>query len=486
MFLLKNAWLSIIRNKSRNILIGIIFLVVACAATITLAIKNTATDLIDSYSSAYEKEVTITFDRSNMMKDFDMGNKESREEAKEAFNNISSYTIDDIKKYSEVNHIESYYYTYNISLNGNSIEKATSEFEDGRGGMGGKGPMQESSYDFKLNGYDSIDSMSEFINGTYTINSIVDNAWEIAFSGNYIFINQELADYNELSLNDKVRFEDNDGGVYEFEIIGIYTENSSEDLGMSMFSNSVNTIITNADALVSIALNNENIRGEVSPTFIIDDYDNVDNVQADFYELGLDEKYILETNEEVALSAVSGVSNVNNFASTFLIITLIIGGIVLFIINMINIRERKYEIGVLRTIGISKLKLTLQFIFELMIVAFVSLLIGASIGSVMAKPVSNSLLKNEIANSSKQVDRIDRNFGEGMPNNDKFGGDRKDNFGFRGIPVVQAYDSIDAVVNVIVVIELLIIGLVLVLISGLAAMISIQRFSPLTILNERS
>ena len=61
MFILKNAFISIMRNKGRNVLIGVIILVIACACTITLAINNTASDLINSYDSAYEKELTITF-----------------------------------------------------------------------------------------------------------------------------------------------------------------------------------------------------------------------------------------------------------------------------------------------------------------------------------------------------------------------------------------------------------------------------------------
>ena len=49
MFIFKNACISITRNKGRNILIGAIILVIACACTITLAINNTASDLINSY-----------------------------------------------------------------------------------------------------------------------------------------------------------------------------------------------------------------------------------------------------------------------------------------------------------------------------------------------------------------------------------------------------------------------------------------------------
>lgn len=50
---------------------------------------------------------------------------------------------------------------------------------------------------------------------------------------------------------------------------------------------------------------------------------------------------------------------------------------------------------------------------------------------------------------------------------------------------VQAIQNLEAVVDFTVVIQLLGIGLLLTLISSLASMISIQRFSPLTILKER-
>ncbi len=488
MFILKNAWISIKRNKGRNILIGIIILIIACACTITLAIKNTAIDLIESYKSSYNQEVTISFDRANMMKDFDPSGAEGRESARERFDNIASYTISDIESFADSEYIESYYYTYAIGLNGNNIEKAEIESNnDIPNGYGhGKEPNM-SSTDFTLTGYSSLDAMSEFINGTYTMNEITDNAWEIAFDGNYVFINQELADYNELKLNDKIILEDEDGNTYEFEIIGIFKENEEGTTeSMSMFSNSANTIVTNASAVTKITTNNEDLRTTINPTFIIDSYDNVEKLQDEFYEKGLDENFVLQTNEEEATSGISSIKNINSFATTFLTLTLIIGGIVLFVINMINIRERKYEIGVLRTIGISKFKLTMQFVLELVIISFVALILGAGIGAVSSKGISNSLLENEINSSNERTEEIDKNFGGadmkgGMPNR----GDRGEMRG-RGMPVVEAYDSIDAVVDIKVLLELLGIGLSLVLVSSIASMVSIQRFTPLTILKERS
>ena len=488
MFIFKNAWVSIMRNKGRNILIAVIILIIACACTITLAINNTATDLINSYSSAYDKELTLSFDRESMMKDFDIRGEEGREQAKEKFENINTYSIDDVKAFAEVDHIENYYYTYSFSLNGKSIDKAEIEVESDFGGFGGFGGgrgehSNKSSMDFTLTGYSSIESMSEFISGTYTITEITDSAWDIVFDGNYVFINQELASYNELSLNDKIKLEDQNGKTYEFEIIGIFEDNEdSEDSVMSMFSNSANTIITNAEILVNIDEENDNITGSVNPTFIIDDYNNADEIQESLYEVGLDETYIVETNQEIAEAGVSSVKNVKSFATTFLIITLLIGGVVLFILNMINIRERKYEIGVFRTIGISKLKLTMQFASELLVVAFIALIIGAGLGATMSKPVSNSLLSSEIESATNSRDEMQNNFGGpgGMPMG------MTDFNNMSGVPSIQAYDTIDAVVNIEVIIELLVIGLSLVFVSSLASMISIQRFSPLTILKERS
>ena len=143
---------------------------------------------------------------------------------------------------------------------------------------------------------------------------------------------------------------------------------------------------------------------------------------------------------------------------------------------MINIRERKYEIGVFRTIGVSKFKLTMQFVLEILIVSMIMLCIGAVCGSLLAKPIGNLLLKNEIESSQEQTEKISNNFGKGGPMDMQHSGTVE----------VQSIDTIDAIVDFTVIAQLLVIGVLLTLISSLASMISIQRFSPLTILKERS
>ena len=144
---------------------------------------------------------------------------------------------------------------------------------------------------------------------------------------------------------------------------------------------------------------------------------------------------------------------------------------------MINLRERKYEIGVLRTIGMSKFNLALKFVLELLIVSFVSLLLGVMAGAVSSKTISNKLLSSEIKSSQNSNNEMRENFGNPM---------NRDFKNMRGMKSIEAYDSINAVVDIKVVLELIIIGNLLVIVSSIFEIVSIQRFSPLTILKERS
>lgn len=70
MYILKNAWISITRNKGRNILMGIIILVIACATTISLTIISASNKLVSSYQEKYDITATIGMNRESMMKNF--------------------------------------------------------------------------------------------------------------------------------------------------------------------------------------------------------------------------------------------------------------------------------------------------------------------------------------------------------------------------------------------------------------------------------
>lgn len=151
---------------------------------------------------------------------------------------------------------------------------------------------------------------------------------------------------------------------------------------------------------------------------------------------------------------------------------------------MINVRERKYEIGVLRTIGMKKSLVCSQFVVELLIVSIVALTLGTIGGSILSVPTANYLLENEIESAKTAQNEVQNNFGRGPESNQEKGlfEPKKMN----GVMNIDQVTSINAVVDFKVVLQLFGIGILLTVVSSLSSMIMISRFSPLTILRERT
>lgn len=544
MYIFKNAFVSIWRNKSRNILIAIIITVIAAACTVGLAIRNSAQTIVKAYIDKNTYEATIVLDRKNIVSSFE-GGDDSWEENIEKFNEIKNLTVDEINTYGDSDYLSSYYYTYSIGMDSSNINEATDQIEKkttettttrrqyspGISGGPNMPPGGGSSTttttktkeeqiinsnivdgEFNIIGYSSYASMNDFISGDYSITSgYVDDD----FASNSCVINSELAILNELQLGDTITLvnPDYDDLAYELVVTGIYEDNSTESSKMSMYSSSVNKIITNNTFIETILKDDEDINLDITPKYILKDKDDFEVFSAEVTEKGLSENYTVTSNIDDIDSETESVRNVSTFALTFLLITLAIGGVVLFVINMINIRERKYEIGVLRTIGMKKSLVVGQFVFELLIVAVIGLIIGAIIGSASSVKVANKLLENEISSIAEQKSNIMNNFGnqtdkpevrdnstEDTKETDSSEEDTLDNTktiseesikekntpNIGEIAQISEFDSIDAVVDWKVLLELLGIGILLTLISSSASMISIANFSPLKILKERS
>ena len=515
MYIFKNAIVSIKRNKGRNILIGIIVMVIAAAATVTLAIRQSASTLVDAYENKYNVEATLTVNRDSIMSQMQSGT-DSMEDNINKWNSIASPTIDEINSYGDSNYVTSYYYTYQVGMNGSNVTAATSsinktttdtsttkysgESSERKGMMGGGTSTTTTTHqerietnslngDFTVVGYSSYDGMSDFVSGNYTI---TDGEISTDFNSNDCVISSELAELNSLSVGDTITLvnPNNSKKTYSLTITGIYTDNTSDSASMDkMFSNSANKIITNSNLVTSMVSDDSTLKTTITPTYILRSKYVTDDFADEVKSKGLSDNYEVTNNLDSISSETESISNVSNFATTFLIVTLVIGGVVLLIINMINVRERKYEIGVLRTIGMSKIAVISQFVFELLMVSLIGLLLGAVIGSASSVSIANGLLSQEITSAQTQTENVNSNFGHGpesdstsSSNNTAPSTSKKVN----GVANVSQVSSIDAVVNIQVLAELLGIGLALTLVSSLSAMISIANFRPLTILKERS
>ena len=187
-------------------------------------------------------------------------------------------------------------------------------------------------------------------------------------------------------------------------------------------------------------------------------------------------------------------------AGWFLVIIFIIGGVILVVLNIFNIRERKYEIGVLTAMGMKKYKVAMQFVVEILIVTMVAILIGTCIGALCSVPVTNALLENQVNGQQNQQNQIDNSFGRpcnmpsggGIPSMPSmpsggggFGGGFNDFFNSVGQNTSNYITEIDSAMNLTVVFQMIGVGLLLTLIASIASVLFVMRYDPLKILANR-
>lgn len=117
--------------------------------------------------------------------------------------------------------------------------------------------------------------------------------------------------------------------------------------------------------------------------------------------MGLSDDYTVSSSDLTSYEeSLEPLQHLSEYAGYFLMVILAIGAVILIVLHIFAIRERKYEIGVLAAIGMKKWKIAVQFLTESLCITFCALIIGAGIGAVSSVPVTNHLLAQQIESTS--------------------------------------------------------------------------------------
>ena len=529
MYIIKNAFRCISRSKGRNILIGIIALVIAVSACIGLSIRQAAESAKESALDGMSVSATISYDRASAMGDMAggrpgnmggggfMGGGFDPSQLGDIMGKDSSLSLEEYQKYAEAESVQDFYYTLTAYFNGSeSFSPVTDETEDSDssddsssstfpGGMfGGMNFDMGASGDFSVIGYSSDSSMTEFVNGNA---SIVDGTMFDEGTDELVcVISEELAMYNSLSVGDTIVITNPslDTETYTLTVSGIYTNSDNNDFSMSMLGASqdpANRIYMSANALQSVLDDSEEndsdtkITGNLSATYTFADVESYESFEEEVRDLGLDESYTVSSSDISAFeSRLAPLNTLSKMAGWFLLVILIIGGVILVVLNIFNVRERKYEVGVLTAMGMKKWKVAAQFMCEILVVTMLAVIIGAGIGAVSSVPVTNALLEGQVQSQNNQQIQMEQSFGR----SGNFGG------GFSGnmpsdIPDISGNNpfgdmlggaadyvtEIDSAMNLTVVFQMIGVGLLLTLAASAASVLFIMRYDPLKILANR-
>ena len=547
MYILKNAFRCISRAKGRNILIGLVVLLLSVSSCIGLSIKEANRTLKKQYAD--DMEITATVNpkdmRNNRNISLDKLTELSDSTLVKEFNYSSSVYFaagdgiepldvagsfkqnkDFREKYGDVKNGETRTTTETESAeSSNGGEKSNSEFPQmpgdfppgGGDGAGSKTFITNNNFffnmasmnDFTVTAYNTDSAMPEYISALNVINSTDESL--------NCVISKSLAEENGLENGSTFTLKnpDNEEEIYTFTVVGvfdssesaesqdtssnasftdnyIYVSNAAMEKILSQ-SAEVNTETETADESENSEKSNA-LTANYKGTFIfanLDDYNSFSESLGDDYTLVSDDV----SNYE---QSISQLETLGKYATYFLIVIFIIGAFVLVIINLFSIRNRKYEIGVLTAIGMKKWKVATQFVVELFVVTFAALIIGSAVGSVASVPVTNSLLVT--INSEEATETGDaQQFGDfpspggNMPGGSSgkmtspggFGENFKNMMGDFSGNVNNYIANISSATDMTVILEMILVGMGLTLISSAAAVTFVMRYEPLKILNNR-
>ncbi|WP_036728358.1 ABC transporter permease [Peptoniphilus mikwangii] len=229
-----------------------------------------------------------------------------------------------------------------------------------------------------------------------------------------ILVHEDFAQKNNLKLNDKIGLElieiSNMGSnkEYKFEIVGIFSGKKQErytGLSSDFSENMVFIDYESSQAALNRGEGNK-IANKLAlfsddPEYMKESLNKIKEFKVDWSKYNLEK----DTNAfEESLEALSGIKNIIKIMTY----SIMIGGVtVLSLILILWLRERIYEIGILLSIGISKIKIVTQFIFELIFISIPAIvasllfgnlllhqIIGAFINSDSSGTFTHNLLKN--------------------------------------------------------------------------------------------
>lgn len=482
MFVFKNALKNLFRNKGRNILLAVIILAMMTATVVGLAINNTASAIINDYKNRFASEVVISLNIESLLggSSFQPGQGQDMSEIMSGIEPISSEMY---LKFGTSEYLDQTKNTYTATVYVNSKDDVISPLDNptfASGRPGGDDLFGNINGDFILYG----DYWNDF-EGSNATRWLVDGEWNN--SKNECLISSDLANKNSLVVGDTITITATllgaDGNNIEYDyhltIAGIYYDNT-DGFGRVNRRNEILTNFTTAVAPIDDEIAVSGVT--VNATYYLKDPSFLEVFEAQIREWGLPEMYSVTTDSATYDAIVKPVESMKNITFIFLMVVLVLGGLILTTIAMVAIRERKYEIGTLRAIGMKKSKVLMGLLAEFVVITFVCTFVGLFIGLFVSQPVSDVLLQQQVEVSQNQTTT--------MPGGNFGGSGNRPNLD-RGMqqearPGTEALNEMKVTFDFVTILEIFGIAILLAAVPTVASAARITRYEPMKILSDRN
>lgn len=457
MYILKNALQNLFRNAGRNLLTAAIFLLVITMSCVALVVYNGAGSIAEQYKDRLSTEVLLNVD----------DRKISEAAGEDDAFRRPALTDELIQKLAASPYLKKTVYSAQMEAiadglkYSNPVEKRDIEMQ-----RAGEDRVKTRLPQYYLNGFEDVSQAEAFQSGKA---KLIEGAFPTA--ENECVISDTLAELNGLKPGDTFRaksiyYTDKQGRTLEemdLKVSGVYHRDYDEG-EMNIDSD----IFTKYRLLTDPRYTYEPV---FQASFFLKDPKDLDAFAQEAYAAGLSEYYKLSTDAVAYNAFVKPVEQMGTISLIFLCVVLVLGAAVLLILSTLVVRERKYEIGVLRAMGMKKGRVAAQLVLESVLIMAVCLFLGVALGSLLAQPVTDLLLSNQM---SQALGGPSLAGGTGAY---YFGGLATDN-----APITH----ISAALSLSTITELVGIALVLTAAAGAACAACAMKYEPMRILRERN
>jgi ABC-type transport system, involved in lipoprotein release, permease component len=485
----KRSWLSIIRKPSRTIILGLVLFAMANLVLSAIAIKSAVRE-----STAYAKNsiggtVYLQPDMDKIREQMETsGQRRPGETVRIVRPTVPLNIATEIA--NEKDYVRDYSWSVRATAEAVNYDLVESENNAPNGGAmmrptagGGGFLIGGDGTTVVINGINSYAFIEQVEAGTMTIKD--GNFFDETTNGQ-VMISVDLSDENDLKTGDKIKLKNTSTNKnVEVEIIGIY------DVTDERFD--VNAIYTNIDVAMKFldeeSYNGGNV-GLQSVRFFMNNAEYADDfihkMNSKFPELH-ESNLALSVDDSSYQTMVGPIEQVGSFANTILQIVVIASAVIVTLVVMINVKDRRYEMGVLLSMGATKLNIAGQIVVELIFIGTMGFVLSIGTSSVLAQNIGDGLLNGQVANSQKEAEQ---NFGRpgtavGMGQARNRGPVQIGGFGENMNSDAEIIDEIDVKVSSENYALLFIIGYGVIIASLVVPTIGVFRFQPKIILTGK-
>ncbi len=383
---LKRAMLYLTHKKGQSLLLLLIMSAILVFVLSGIIIQNAAVSATNSVTKSAGTTISVSANRNKMFAKMRSSSSKSKTPT------ITTPTVSNekIKKAGKLSTVAYYNITNTASVNASSFDTvSTSTGSQGMGMMkGGKGA---STGNISIEGVTSTKLTSSFISKEDKIVSGRNIKASDANSKNVV-IEKELASSNNLKIGDSITVKTTTSGKkkIQLKVVGIYkAKSTSSSMPGSDPSNTIYTSYTLPASVTGTTGKSSTV------TYTLEDSGKEKTTTKKIKSIINSSSFTVSSNDESYQQLLQPMKNVQSFANKIVWLVAIAGTIILGLIIILSVRTRQKEIGVLVSLGESKLHIVGQLFSELFVILIGAMVIALLLGNFVGNKVGNQLLAQQ-------------------------------------------------------------------------------------------